>query len=274
MKLYKHVKEPGLFEVTQKFEVTAQGGGFVKVFDAETFHKEFEEIKNEPVLKKGKVTADFLPSNMTVECYSYGLSWNGWGLPLFTRAAVEAMVAAVNGPTQEPTVELSMVGDIVTSPNENFDKSVPESEDNPLVDKFGPELYIVDGQQIELWSIGDGWTWDAVKFDDPFADETQSNLAGELIIGDDAVLTLEQFRSLRKFEGKDEAWCKSYGIEAPCPFNVVEYGNTNCIIEVLVENEFQLVIGAQVYQDTLHTLEEILYNEYYLPEIAGVPRPE
>jgi hypothetical protein len=87
------------------------------------------------------------------------------------------------------------------------------------------------------------------------------------------ILTLEQFRATKVAGLKDAAWCRDMGLDEET-VNAAEYaGGTHILI--LGENSYLLVIANQDWLSAdLAELEEILYREWYLPEVAGVPRDE
>lgn len=85
-------------------------------------------------------------------------------------------------------------------------------------------------------------------------------------------LTLEQFRATKVSGLKDAAWCRDNGLNEES-VNAAEYAGSSYIL-IDGENAFSLIIGNQEWSSAnLAELEETLYREYYLPEVAGVPRP-
>jgi hypothetical protein len=151
--LYQALEQPN-----GQFEVTRQGGGFVvSVFpNRAAFDLEYAETTPDPTLKRGTVTADFLPENVSLPCYSNGLFWNGWGMPLFDEETTHRVVQLCNtdtAPDVSPTLKWA-------------DGVLQEYDGNE--ETYHPcavAEYVVDDKAVRLWQIGDGWTWNAVEFD-------------------------------------------------------------------------------------------------------------
>ena len=82
-------------------------------------------------------------------------------------------------------------------------------------------------------------------------------------------LSLAEFRAAGVRVSKDKDWCEANGIEADSA-EVMWYPG-GCFISV-EGGGFSLIIGRDEWQDNdLPTLESILYESWYLPEIVGVP---
>ena len=87
------------------------------------------------------------------------------------------------------------------------------------------------------------------------------------------VLTLQKFQATRKLVKKGKKWCADNGLIADSQ-NIAEYAG-RCHILVLGEQDFEFIIANEIWRaEKLEELEPILYREFYLPEIAGVPREE
>lgn len=85
-------------------------------------------------------------------------------------------------------------------------------------------------------------------------------------------MTLEQFRATKVAGLKDAVWCHNNGL-AEDYVNAAEYAGATYIL-IDDENSFSLYIGNQSWASSnLAELEKILYDEWYLPEIAGIERP-
>lgn len=163
IKFYKHHTKSGIYEATQigaDMDVYAQGGGFVKSYSQEEFDRQFTELHVDPTLKKGTVTADFLNGAAAIDCYSNALKWNGWGKPRFDRATAQKVISRL-----AIGIDIHFEGDVIHLENADFDPSIAVDSSNEPVLKFTPSIHIIDGKKIQLWEIGDGWTWDAVTFD-------------------------------------------------------------------------------------------------------------
>lgn len=141
-----------------QIQVTRQGGGFViSTFpNRAAFELEYTEITLAPTLKRGTVTADFLPGNVSLPCYSNGLFWNGWGMPLFDEEATHRVVQLCNAdPAPNMIATLKWADGVLQVYDWNEEAYHP----------CAVAEYVVDDKAVRLWQIGDGWTWDAVEFD-------------------------------------------------------------------------------------------------------------
>lgn len=160
---FRGKKNQGLYEVKQDgdiFEICHQGGGFVFTLTAEQLSTNYYPVTLDLSLKKGTVTADFLPDDAVLSCYSNGMLWNGWGKPLFDRQSAELAVSLLS-----LAGDLRWEGDVIEFVNSHFEPLEPIDEENQAVFMYTPHLHIIDGVEIQLWEIGDCWTWDSVKFD-------------------------------------------------------------------------------------------------------------
>lgn len=154
MKVYKHKMHGYLVELSHQCDTNAetihyfpQGGGFERKMDRADFLTLFEPAPA-PVMRRGTVTADFLPDDVALPCWADDRRWNGWGMPYFDRATVDRLMALGCGPMewQGNNVVCNMGDD-------------PED-----IDIYEPTT-APDGSQI--WGVGAGyWTWDGVKFGD------------------------------------------------------------------------------------------------------------
>jgi hypothetical protein len=151
MQLYKHTKDDALVEVASDdgsvVKFYPQGGGQQFSTKSSQFHKNFKLVEQAPVMRRGFVTAEFLPDGAALPCWSDGLRWNGSGMPYFERSAVEQLMTM-----QESVGPMHWEGDTVVA----------------LVDderaEFTPQA-MPDGTLA--WGIGAGcWTWDRVAFID------------------------------------------------------------------------------------------------------------
>jgi hypothetical protein len=159
---YKHNEKNGLYEARENgtnIEVSSQGGGFVINYTKEQFLKNFTLVEEIPELKKGTVTADFLGEGVSIDCYSNGLRWNGWGRPLFDRASAERAVSLLTHS------DLRFEGDVIEYDNDQFEPLEPHKGENLPFFQFHPKNHIVNGVELQLWEIGDGWCWNCVKFE-------------------------------------------------------------------------------------------------------------
>lgn len=169
MQLYTHLKMSGYFEAIERdgaFDVCPQGGGFLKKFSKSAFDALFVPVTVDFPLKKGTVTADFFSDDVFLPCYSTGLVWNGWGVPLFDRETAHRVVELLNMTEQLFDPKSQWSGDVILHRNCEFDKNSPSSESNEKYVRFQSEAHLINGVSTNLWRIGDGWTWDAVEFED------------------------------------------------------------------------------------------------------------
>jgi hypothetical protein len=83
-----------------------------------------------------------------------------------------------------------------------------------------------------------------------------------------SVPTLEQFRSTRTRvdDLRNLYICDDYN--EPLPGYV--YDGDSCYINIDPDGSLRLFIYLNEYTGTLEELEEILYREFYLPEVCGV----
>ena len=112
------------------------------------------------MLKRAMVTADFLPG-LELPCYANDLKWNGFSMPRFDLATVTKLVEAFTAAREmgsPPSLRWTNDGVL-----EEYNWSDEKFETCP----FSEEL--VDGVSVRLWSVGDGWCWDAVEFCDQTA---------------------------------------------------------------------------------------------------------
>jgi hypothetical protein len=158
----KRVGDPRLYEAFQlengTITVSPQGGGFdVATFATRAeFDARFKEAEPDKTFRKGKVSAEFLPDDMELPCYSNGMRWNGWGMPWFDEETTKRVVEVFNkaaGP--DMPLSLTWVDGVLNEYDWTEEKYYPVE----VSDK------IVDGKAIRLWRIGDGWTWNRVTHD-------------------------------------------------------------------------------------------------------------
>lgn len=85
--------------------------------------------------------------------------------------------------------------------------------------------------------------------------------------------SLQEFRATRQIVLKDADWCKDWAIGETSQ-RIAEYEG-GCFIYANEGEPFHLVITNCEWQaDNIEELEEILYHEWYLPEVVGVPREQ
>lgn len=80
-------------------------------------------------------------------------------------------------------------------------------------------------------------------------------------------MSLEEFQATKKYEVKDKYWCEQFSPENETQA-VYEYSE-GCYISIEKDGNFSLLIGNnEWYQTDLAQLENILYTEWYLREVA------
>jgi hypothetical protein len=103
----KQAGDPRLYEAFEldngEVTVSPQGGGFTtaRFSTRAEFDARFAEAVPDKVLRKGVVSAEFLPDDVKLPCYTDGMRWNGWSMPWFdaeTTAKVVEIFNAGSGP--------------------------------------------------------------------------------------------------------------------------------------------------------------------------------
>lgn len=162
----KNGSGPERYDVVEKengsFDVSRQGGGcFVLASypSRAALLADFTEVKLDLALKKGKVSADFIPGFAEIACYSNGLLWNGFSQPFFDEVNTKRVVDLLTtGLPAGVAPALKWVD------GELLELKYPEEEYHVSASKE----YLVDGEMVRLWGIGeDGWAWDPVEFSEP-----------------------------------------------------------------------------------------------------------
>lgn len=158
--LYKHIAS-GEFVMarTSANDVGAMsfypdGGGFERTLSTVQFNQEFEPSIRDLSLKQGIVGADFL-DDKTFPCYTDGTLWNGFGVPLFELSVAKLVVQEANAGM--PDDELVMVK------FEGNDMMTLDDDTEGTYRLVEPEDHIVNGVEMRLYAVGDGWTWDRVE---------------------------------------------------------------------------------------------------------------
>jgi hypothetical protein len=147
-----------VFEITdQQVRFHSLGGGWQQRLPVEEFYKHFREHDpdNKPKLEKSKFELDGMEE--ILEGYTYGFLWNGFEMPLFTKD--EALKLKADMPIEfdeesnEIIIDMDPTGEMV-DPDMRFERCEAK-------------MHSYDGHPIELFPIGDSWTWTrAVEEDD------------------------------------------------------------------------------------------------------------
>ncbi len=100
---------------------------------------------NQVVYRFVRVTGDWLPDDLAIDAYWSGLRWNGFVTPLFTLAAARILCEHV------PCLEY-----------------VERDASFLLTDEYGTtrttsKSYIVGGEALQLYGVGDSWCWRLVE---------------------------------------------------------------------------------------------------------------
>lgn len=126
-------------------EFSPQGGGFVYRMALERFGETFKPATT-PAIRKARFTADWLPADMSVEGFSNGMRWNGWGMPMFTLEEAQRLIPYM------PGLEHDASTDSFVMKSENDEPGQHEV--------FAAETITVDGQSVKVYAIGAGsWCW-------------------------------------------------------------------------------------------------------------------
>jgi hypothetical protein len=155
---YRHKEHGGLYEVSTEADgriaIWPQGGGFQRLLSAEDFASQYV-VAPALVMRRGTVTAEFLAEDVVLPCFSDGAVWNGWGMPRFDKETALKLVSLM------PALSYNEATGIITL---QFVGEEPED--------YQPHAITCDGEEIEVYEIGGGWTWDSIIFpetenDDP-----------------------------------------------------------------------------------------------------------
>lgn len=127
-------------------EFSTQGGGFVYLMNQARFCATFKPAEV-PAVHKTRFTADWLPADMSVEGFTNGMRWNGWGMPMFTLEEAQRLIPYM------PGLEHDASTDSFVMKSENDEPGQHET--------FAAQTITVDGQTVKVYAIGAGsWCWD------------------------------------------------------------------------------------------------------------------
>jgi len=147
---YRHVAHGGLYEVSTEADgriaIWPQGGGFQRILSANDFADQYV-VAPALIMRRGTVTAEFLAEDVVLPCFSDGSAWNGWGMPRFDKETALKIVSLM------PDLSFNEATGIITL---QFVGEDPED--------YRPHTITCEGEQIDVYEIGGGWTWDSVKF--------------------------------------------------------------------------------------------------------------
>ncbi len=124
-------------------EFAPAGGGFVRKMPSDKFHEHHSLETQEPGIVSAYFGGDW--SNRVFPGYNKeGVRWNGWGVPLFTKATAQAVASDIQELQYNPQ-------------NDSFDITTEgELEQFKGVDVDVPGLGL-----LRLYAVGAGcWCWD------------------------------------------------------------------------------------------------------------------
>lgn len=152
MQYCKHRQGGLLYEVCDLgngyVELAPQGGGFMRRLTQDQFERNFERVTPDLTYTAGTVTAEFLPEGVILPCYSNGMRWNGWGMPVFAFEAACRLMAL------NPEITYDAQRDCFTW----------KPHDDDEQDTFEAAMIDNDGRPVKVYAIGAGsWCWDAVQ---------------------------------------------------------------------------------------------------------------
>lgn len=131
-----------------------EGGGFLFRSTLAEFVEQYEERRSKPLMRAGTVTAEWFDvGTPPFPCFSDGIAWNGWGVPYFEKNVALQIIKLM-----PYSLELAEDGETINYIN----REDPTEE----VVTFTATQHRIDNVDIALYAIGDGWTWDAVKFEE------------------------------------------------------------------------------------------------------------
>jgi hypothetical protein len=163
--LYRHKEHGGLYEVSTEDDgliaIWPQGGGFQRLLSVKDFASQYV-VAPALVMRRGTVTAEFLAEDVVLPCFSDGSAWNGWGMPRFDKDTALKIVSLM------PDLSYNEATGIITL---RFVGEEPED--------YRPQTITCEGEAVELYEFGGGWTWDSVKFPDTDADDPLGQKANE-----------------------------------------------------------------------------------------------
>lgn len=127
-------------------EFSPQGGGFVYRMAPTRFRDTFTRAAS-PAIRAARFTADWLPDDVSVEGFTNGMRWNGWGMPMFTLEAAQALIPHMPGLEHDAATD-------------SFVMKQPDDEPGEH-EVFTAQTINVDGKDIKVYAIGAGsWCWD------------------------------------------------------------------------------------------------------------------
>lgn len=100
------------------------------------------------IWRKSKFAINAQPGGDGFEGWTCGDYWNGWDVPVFTRAQAERVVASMS-----ESLRFDSAGNVVYNPGPDAYDPTPETY----------TFQTVEGIPEPVVSIGDGWVWEEVE---------------------------------------------------------------------------------------------------------------
>ena len=144
-----------------RIAIWPQGDGFQRLLCAEDVAIQYV-VAPALVMRRGTVTAEFLAEDVVLPCFSDGSAWNGWGMPRFDKETALKIVSLM------PDLSYNEATGIITL---QFVGEDPED--------YRPHTITCEGEAVEVYEIGGGWTWDSVKFPETEDDDPLGQKANE-----------------------------------------------------------------------------------------------
>lgn len=130
-------------------EFNPQGGGFVYRMPQERFRETYKPAVT-PAIRKARFTADWLPADMSVEGFTNGMRWNGWGMPMFTLEEAQRLIEHMPGLEYDPATDSFLIKQADDDPDQH--------------EVYAGETITVDGQTVKVYALGAGsWCWDSPR---------------------------------------------------------------------------------------------------------------
>ncbi len=126
-------------------EFSPQGGGFVYRMKRDRFRETFKAAKT-PAVQTARFTADWLPADMSVEGFTDGMRWNGWGVPMLPLEEAQRLIPHMPGLRYDAATDAFIMNDPDNDPETG--------------EVYSGKPITVDGKAIKVYAIGAGsWCW-------------------------------------------------------------------------------------------------------------------
>lgn len=161
MQLYKNRATGSTVEISQMDDQNVsfypQGGGFQRTMPKASFDEHFELVTAPEPFRKFLFSGDWMENNLVG--YSDGRRWNGWAIPLVTKAVAVQIVGdlnAVSAGCPEDCFTARWEGEtlMIFDPTEGEEFAVQ------------PQAVQTDDGEVLLYDVSLGWCWDFVAWGD------------------------------------------------------------------------------------------------------------